>query len=196
MPALAPFRSARPKPLPLALLVAGLFAALGRPTTAQSLEWRPDVVTAKAYVGAGPSSFRGPALGGGLEVSTPYGLLSARTVSARETLALLPSRTPVERNTDLGLLYGWRVGLGAGLYVSAGAGISSVVFTRRGRLLRGKILVSAEYEKLRERVTGTPVEVRLGYGNDLGGGVFVSWFRNYNRLDDYGGVLIGVSLGY
>ena len=60
----------------------------------------------------------------------------------------------------------------------------------------GRSFLSTEHAELRERVTGIPVEVRLGYSTDLGGGLFVSWFRNYNRADNFGGLLIGLSLGY
>lgn len=187
------------------LLAFVLLASVGRPAAAQGamqhITWRPQATTARVYVGVGLGSFfnanLGTSLGAAFDVSTPYGLITARMNGVLETLALLPAQTPVERNTDLGLLYGWRVELGPGLYASAATGISSVVLTRRGhRMENGRSFLSTEHAELRERVTGIPIEVRLGYSTDLGGGLFVSWFRNYNRADTFGGLLIGLSLGY
>ena len=187
------------------LLPLVLLAGIGRPAAAQDamrhITWRPQATTTRIYAGVGLGSFfdanLGTSLGAAFDVSTPYGLFTAHMNGVLETLALLPAQTPVERNTDLGLLYGWRVELGPGLYASAATGISSVVLTRRGhRRENGRSFLSAEHAELRERVTGIPVEVRLGYSTDLGGGLFVSWFRNYNRVDAFGGLLVGLSIGY
>ena len=184
-----------------ALATLVLLAGAGRPAAAQDVTWRPQATTVRVYAGVGLGSFLnanlGTSLGAAFDVSTPYGLLTAHMNGVLETLALLPAQTPVERNTDLGLLYGWRVELGPGLYASAATGLSSVVFTRRGhRMESGRSFLSTEHAELRERVTGIPVEVRLGYSTDLGGGLFVSWFRNYNRADAFGGLLVGLSLGF
>ena len=184
--------------------LGALFACLllAAPTaSAQDVTWRPKATTARIYAGIGLgspfSTSVGTSLGAAFDVSTPYGLFTARMNGVLETLALLPAKTPVERNTDLGLLYGWRVELGPGLYASAATGLSSVVLTRRGhRMENGRSFLSSEHAQLRERVTGIPVEVRLGYSTNLGGGLFVSWFRNYNHADAFGGILIGLSLSY
>ena len=199
--------SARSGCFPGALFACLLLAAPASLASAQDVTWRPEATTARIYAGIGlGSSFdahMGASLGAAFDVSTPYGLFTARMNGVLETLALLPAKTPVERNTDVGLLYGWRVELSPGLYASVATGLSSVVFTRRGhrmenarRLESNGGFLSAEHAQLRERAMGVPVEVRLGYSTNLGGGLFVSWFRNYNRADAFGGLLVGLSLSY
>ena len=182
--------------------VALLFLLLdsAHPVSAQQVDWRAEKVTMSLHFGGsfgsfGPQAFDGPSLGGSLEFRTPYGLFAGRVTSATETLAFFPSRKPVEKNYDVGLLYGWRVDAGPEVFMSAAAGVSVATIVRRGEKTNdGYVFVSAKYERLQDRVIGLPVQARLRYGEGVG--FSVGLFGNFNRVESYGGVLLGLSFGY
>jgi hypothetical protein len=123
--------------------------------SAQDGSNRPSGFTIEGYFGAGlgvlrPGIWR-PSVLRTAGVGTPYGSLAFRHVLTMETLALFPSKTPVERTRTYGLLYGQTVGLPnlpVSFSVAAGPGFHSTV--RRGHFL-SEGWFDRQYERQRDR---------------------------------------------
>ena len=172
---------------------------------------RPQRTTGGIHLRLGGAERDDSVLGIGSELATPYGLFTSRVVSVLEAVTLFPERRPVEKNLEVGLLYGWQIGWGddpetiargrgrLSYYVtlSASAGVARTVFIRRGAFIRegGSYLFGYSlYERLVEVAVGMPYEFRLMIGNDEVG-ISVGVFGNVNREASYRGFFFGLFYG-
>jgi hypothetical protein len=133
----------------------------------------------------------------GLDVETRYGVFIGRAMTARETFALFPSREPAEKNSDYGLLYGWRVHVSSMMSASISAGVSATTIVRRGEFIRsGSQLGGDKYEELRTWNIGFPFELRIQLTDERGmGGIFLSLEGNVSEGESYGGLILGAYFG-
>lgn len=170
-----------PAPLryPFVTLAIALFAAwvAVAPLAAQK-------VPIQLFGGLGGSSV-GIAVGAGAGVYSPLGMYSIRVTG--NLRRIIPF---VESATDLGLLYGYRIGFPRSSRVSslaASIGFATTVISRRGEFIDdGGIFGSARYEADVSREFGLPWEIRLS--GDRGESVYV--FGNVNAIRSYVGVLV------
>ena len=174
-------------------------SALAQEAGAQGVDFRPDYTSVRIHTGIGMGTREGPALGVTLEVWRPYGLFALRNVSAYETLAWIPSKKPVERTGDVGLMYGWRVDFhppdDPPASVTLAAGVSVATRLTRGELIEeGRLFVSSEYEAVREHAVGVPYEARLTFGERVA--LNVSLYGNVNSVESYYGVMVGLTVGH
>ena len=78
--------------------------------------------------------------------------------------------------------------------LSVSAGLAQTTFVRRGAFIRenGR---QYEYERLQKQALGIPYEVQLTFGMDIIG-FSISYFGNINRIESYGGFLLGIIVGH
>ena len=193
------------------LFLGGVLLALADPAAAQIVNLRPQRTTSGLHLRIGGAERDDTVLGIGWEMATPLGFFTGRYVGVFEVVTPLPRRKPVEKNHELGLLYGWQIGWGddpeeiargggrLSYYVTlaAAAGVARTTFIRRGAFIReagSYFFHYSIYEKLVEVTTGMPYEVRLMIGGDQVG-ISVGVFGNVNRVASYRGFFFGLFYG-
>lgn len=187
------------------LLLIGLWSlsaqhhsAYGQEARAGGLDLRPDYSSAHFHVGTGTGTQEGPTLAATMEFWTPYGLFALRNVSSYETLALFPSKKPVEKTGDVGLMYGWKVDFKPPndplVSVTFATGISVATRLMRGELVSegAPLFGSSEYEPVREHRIGLPYEARITFGEKFA--LNASLYGNANGTESYYGVMLGLTL--
>ena len=150
------------------------------------------------HFGLGPSTYGKVAAGAQLEWANPVGLFIIRSMTANESLALVPKNTPVERNVDVGFMYGWRIYKdldeeGDRLGFSLAGGMANTLFLRRGDVLRRELYAyQNRFELIKEWYPSVAYEMKITWGRkDRASGVSFSYWGNVNMKDNFFGLQLG-----
>ncbi len=128
------------------------------------------------------------------DVDTGYGQVSGRWFFSRERLFTVFGALPNERNTDVGLQYGFVSEIAGPVSLSLSAGVSFLTVVRRGRVESAGFLRPTRHEKLVERYAGIPFDIQLRVGQPDRIRLMVGIAGTFAGTESFGGPVFGFSL--
>ena len=183
-----------------------IFLGLHDCVEAQSGISKYDYGTGSIHLGLGPSSLGTMNYTFRLDFVDRYGMLMIRVASVPLSHSLRPYKKPSERNTDYGLLYGWKLYLNLESYgeimtISIASGLAFTRFIRRTDEILyapspGCLICRTRYATDNKGLLGIPIELRVGIKRPSAGiGGSVGVWHNFNAYQRFGGVVLGIYIG-